>query len=76
MIKKRLTKKQKEQRSKWKEELDLITKSINEGATKTRTIAQRELWLKLKLYGKEQPKLVNRGLAVTKTGTFVIRGYK
>lgn len=67
MIKKRLTKKQKEQRSKWKEELDLITKSIAEAVTKTRTIAQRELWLKLKLYGKEQPKLVSRGLAVTKT---------
>lgn len=71
-MKKRLNKKQREQRQAWKDELHELGKI--EG--KTLTQARRELWLKLKLYGKHQPKSVVKGFAATSTGVYVIRGYK
>jgi len=75
--KKKRTKKEKEQRAKWKAELELLNVTVAaNGGEKTRTIAKRELWLKLKLYGKDQPKVVSRGVAVTRYGTFGMRGYK
>lgn len=71
------TKKEREQRAKWKAELELIKMIVADNSgEKTRTIAKRELWLNLKLYGKEQPKVVNRGVAVTRYGTFGMKSYK
>lgn len=76
-MEKRLNKKQKEQRKKWKDELIELHRLWKErGGEKTLTEARRELWLKLKLHGKHQPKSVVRGFATTSTGVYVMRGYK